>query len=161
MLLSRWHTLCLFGITGLLIIYYYQRTSIPTASISALESSSSSISLSHSSQQNPIPHLATEKIDWAHLPIRYPVKDLKKTPTTSTRKLPKVQGSFPPESQRDRLQRLHRLSAVKSNFTHAWNGYREHAWLHDEVQPISGKAQDPFGGWAATLVDALGQLKLF
>jgi mannosyl-oligosaccharide alpha-1,2-mannosidase len=156
MLLSRWHTLCLFGIIGLLIIFYYQRTSIKTASISPLESSSSSISPSHSSQQNPIAHLTPKRIDWARLPIRYPVKDLKKTPTSSTRKLPKVQGSFSPESQRDRLQRLDRLSAVKSNFTHAWNGYREHAWLHDEVQPITGKARDPFGGWAATLVDALG-----
>jgi mannosyl-oligosaccharide alpha-1,2-mannosidase len=45
---------------------------------------------------------------------------------------------------------------VKSNFTHAWNGYKQHAWMSDELKPLSGGSHNPFGGWAATLVDTLG-----
>jgi mannosyl-oligosaccharide alpha-1,2-mannosidase len=51
-----------------------------------------------------------------------------------------------------------RLAAIKGNFTHAWKGYKDHAWLRDEVAPLSGRSLDPFGGWAATLVDALDTL---
>ncbi|TVY84057.1 Mannosyl-oligosaccharide 1,2-alpha-mannosidase MNS1 [Lachnellula suecica] len=46
----------------------------------------------------------------------------------------------------------------KGNFTHAWNGYKTHAWLRDEVMPLSGGSHDPFGGWAATLADSLDTL---
>lgn len=41
---------------------------------------------------------------------------------------------------------------------HAWNGYKKHAWGKDEVTPITGKHDNPFGGWAATLVDSLDSL---
>ena len=34
--------------------------------------------------------------------------------------------------------------------------YRKYAWLQDEVRPLSGGVNNPFGGWAATLVDSLG-----
>jgi mannosyl-oligosaccharide alpha-1,2-mannosidase len=30
------------------------------------------------------------------------------------------------------------------------------AWLPDEVKPLAGGSQDPFGGWAATLFDSVG-----
>ena len=30
--------------------------------------------------------------------------------------------------------------------------------MHDELRPISGGSADPFGGWAATLIDALDTL---
>lgn len=41
---------------------------------------------------------------------------------------------------------------------HSWQGYRKNAWLHDEVKPVSGGYKDHFGGWGATLVDALDTL---
>ena len=31
---------------------------------------------------------------------------------------------------------------VRQDFLHAWEGYRLHAWGHDEVRPISGKPHD-------------------
>ena len=37
-------------------------------------------------------------------------------------------------------------------------GYKKHAWLRDEVGPITGNWKDTFGGWAATLVDSLDTL---
>jgi mannosyl-oligosaccharide alpha-1,2-mannosidase len=54
--------------------------------------------------------------------------------------------------------RLQRQEQVKNAFRHAWKGYKEHAWLHDEVMPLSGGHKDPFVGWAATLVDGLDTL---
>jgi mannosyl-oligosaccharide alpha-1,2-mannosidase len=43
-------------------------------------------------------------------------------------------------------------------FKKSWEGYREFAWLHDELRPQSGTFKDPFAGWRATLVDALDTL---
>jgi mannosyl-oligosaccharide alpha-1,2-mannosidase len=47
---------------------------------------------------------------------------------------------------------------VKGTFLRSWNTYKNHAWLHDEVGPVSGEAKDPFGGWGATLIDSLDTL---
>ncbi|THC92870.1 hypothetical protein EYZ11_007651 [Aspergillus tanneri] len=47
---------------------------------------------------------------------------------------------------------------VKEAFRHAWKGYRERAWLCDEVSPLSGDFKETFAGWGATLVDSLDSL---
>lgn len=72
--------------------------------------------------------------------------------------IPRIQHDFPPESADAHKIRLERLEQIKSEFLHAWTGYKSHAWLKDEVSPISGGTQDTFGGWAATLVDSLDTL---
>lgn len=41
---------------------------------------------------------------------------------------------------------------------HSWNGYKDHAWMRDEVSPQTGGYQDSFSGWGATLVDSLDAL---
>jgi mannosyl-oligosaccharide alpha-1,2-mannosidase len=48
--------------------------------------------------------------------------------------------------------------AVRNAFVRCWESYKKHAWLHDELMPVTGGAKDPFGGWAATLVDSLDTL---
>lgn len=53
---------------------------------------------------------------------------------------------------------MRRRDAVRESFTHSWEGYKKHAWLRDEVGPITGQYKDTFGGWAATLVDSLDSL---
>jgi mannosyl-oligosaccharide alpha-1,2-mannosidase len=73
-------------------------------------------------------------------------------------KLPVVQFEFGPESSAAATLRLERQSAVKDAFRHAWDGYKKHAWLSDEVKPISGGPKDNYNGWAATLVDGLDTL---
>ena len=70
----------------------------------------------------------------------------------------RIQASFPAETVASRTVRLQRQAQVKDVFRHAWKGYKEHAWLHDEVMPLSGGHKDTFVGWAATLVDALDTL---
>ncbi|EXJ63250.1 mannosyl-oligosaccharide alpha-1,2-mannosidase, partial [Cladophialophora yegresii CBS 114405] len=36
--------------------------------------------------------------------------------------------------------------------------YHEKAWMRDELWAVSGGGRDTFGGWAATLIDALDNL---
>ncbi len=47
---------------------------------------------------------------------------------------------------------------MKESFQHSWKGYKDHAWLQDEVAPLSRHSKNTFGGWAATLVDTLDTL---
>ncbi|XP_075993874.1 endoplasmic reticulum mannosyl-oligosaccharide 1,2-alpha-mannosidase [Genypterus blacodes] len=47
-----------------------------------------------------------------------------------------------------------RLEAVREAFRHAWKGYKDHAWGHDELKPVSKS----FGEWftlGLTLLDSL------
>lgn len=55
-------------------------------------------------------------------------------------------------------ERGRRKEAVKEAFLHSWHGYKEYAWLHDEVKPISGETNDGYGAWGVTLVDTLDTL---
>lgn len=47
-----------------------------------------------------------------------------------------------------------RQEAVRQAFKHAWRGYKDHAWGHDELKPIS-KSYAEWFGLGLTLVDAL------
>jgi mannosyl-oligosaccharide alpha-1,2-mannosidase len=96
------------------------------------------------------------KFRWANVPQNFPVSSMKALPTSISKHIPRIQHNFKKESAAERKVRMMRLNEVKGNFTHAWKGYKEHAWLRDEVMPLSGSPHDPFGGWAATLVDSLG-----
>ncbi|KAF9584649.1 hypothetical protein BGW38_005735 [Lunasporangiospora selenospora] len=69
--------------------------------------------------------------------------------------LSKIQFDFPPETPTEKVAREERQEAVRVEFLHAWNGYRTHAWGHDEVLPISGRYSDAFNGWGVTLIDSL------
>jgi mannosyl-oligosaccharide alpha-1,2-mannosidase len=145
MILFRRRMLSLTALTLiLLLIYLYSRPNPPTPhNVSGVR-----------------PVKPSGPIDWSKVKARYPVKDmipLPRRPNIGDRNIPKLQATFPKESPEARKERLARLEAVKSNFTHAWTGYRMYAWLADEVLPVSGGKVNPFGGWGATLVDALGK----
>ncbi|XP_061382167.1 endoplasmic reticulum mannosyl-oligosaccharide 1,2-alpha-mannosidase isoform X2 [Danaus plexippus] len=47
-----------------------------------------------------------------------------------------------------------RQYAVVESFKHAWKGYKEHAWGHDNLKPVSGMAFDWFS-LGLTIVDGL------
>ncbi|KAF7552700.1 hypothetical protein G7046_g7327 [Stylonectria norvegica] len=96
---------------------------------------------------------------WTRRPDKYPVETLAELPSGHLNvKIPQIQAKAPSEDGTARERRLARLAAVKESFEHSWGGYAQNAWMHDEVTPYSGKYKDPFGGWAATLVDALDSL---
>ncbi|KAI1336138.1 glycoside hydrolase [Xylariaceae sp. FL0016] len=109
----------------------------------------------------PDTHAASGPVRWRRLTTRYPVKSLASLPTDLPAKpVPRVQAPKPQEKTAERDKRLERLGAVKESFVHSWEGYKKQAWGHDEIKPISGDYKDPFGGWAATLVDSLDSLWL-
>ncbi|XP_049593154.1 endoplasmic reticulum mannosyl-oligosaccharide 1,2-alpha-mannosidase isoform X1 [Syngnathus scovelli] len=49
---------------------------------------------------------------------------------------------------------LDRLEAVRDAFRHAWKGYKDYAWGHDELKPISKSFSEWFG-LGLTLIDSL------
>ena len=87
-----------------------------------------------------------------------PVKDYKYFSKGLPYRLPQVQHDFGDESDEAKATRLQRLGAVKSSFERSWAGYKEHAWMQDELSPMDGGSAQAFGGWAATLVDTLDTL---
>lgn len=114
--------------------------------------------LSHDSQQAPP---VKAKKSWTKRPDKYPIDPVTFSPLPEKRpdiKLPQIQAKKPVEDRAARERRLSRLAAVKESFEHSWNGYAANAWMHDEVTPLTGKYKDPFGGWAATLIDSLDSL---
>jgi len=95
---------------------------------------------------------------WKHHKARYPVTSMRPLPTGKPLALPKVQATFPAETEAERSDRELKQRRVKDAFLKCWDSYREHAWLHDELRPITAGRRDPFGGWGATLVDSLDTL---
>jgi mannosyl-oligosaccharide alpha-1,2-mannosidase len=102
---------------------------------------------------------AYESFDWAQVPIRNKVESLVPMPTGDALRLNKIQFEFPKEEDATaRKIRETRREEVKKQFLKCWKSYRSYAWMHDEIRPISGEVTDHFGGWAATLIDALDTL---
>ena len=97
---------------------------------------------------------------WRRLPEHFPVpsKDIIALPTGSPNSIPAIQHAFTDESSNSKIERERKRAAVKDAFVHAWNGYTDRAWMHDELRPVTGGSRDPFAGWAATLVDSLDTL---
>ncbi|KAF7546029.1 hypothetical protein G7Z17_g8714 [Cylindrodendrum hubeiense] len=79
-------------------------------------------------------------------------------PTGTPSIFPEVQTKFAPETTAARELREQRQKVVKDTFIRSWNSYKEHAWMSDELMPVSAGSRNPFGGWAATLVDSLDTL---
>ena len=103
---------------------------------------------------------ATSTSFWSGLSRHHPVLSPVSLPSGKPIKHFKIQHDFKKgyESAEARKVRETRRAAVKEEFQHAWSGYKSHAWLWDEVAPISGTARNTFGGLAATFVDALDSL---
>lgn len=95
---------------------------------------------------------------WKLIPVHHPPQSIRPLPTKAPVKYPNVQTSFGKEPAEARAVREHRRRAVKQVFAKCWTSYREYAWKSDELAPVSGGKKNPFGGWAATLVDALDTL---
>lgn len=79
-------------------------------------------------------------------------------PSGKPAKIPIIQHKFGWEYLAAKAERKRRLHAVKASFDHAWEGYIQHAWLEDEVRPLSGEAHSFLGDWGGTAVDALDTL---
>lgn len=111
-------------------------------------------------QEAPIFPPEPTTIHWEKQKENFPVPTglLIHLPTGPPVSIPKIQHDFNDETPTAKINREKRLATVKSEFLRAWMGYKDHAWLHDELSPVSGNYRDPFCGWAATLVDSLDTL---
>lgn len=101
---------------------------------------------------------ANKKFQWRTVPTNNPVTSLTPMPTDKPLKLPKIQYDFPIENQEHAKKRKERQAAVRRTFKRSWEAYRSHAWMEDELAPISGSTKNGFGGWGASLVDNLDNL---
>ncbi|RMZ70316.1 glycoside hydrolase family 47 [Pyrenophora seminiperda CCB06] len=97
-------------------------------------------------------------IDWPNVPWQNPVDAIIPLPTGKPQALPPIQFKFGKEDAEAKKIRETRKEEVKKQFFKCWENYKEYAWMHDEIRPISGDFSDPYGGWAATLVDSLDTL---
>ncbi|KAK3305835.1 glycoside hydrolase family 47 protein [Chaetomium strumarium] len=87
-----------------------------------------------------------------------PAESIIVLPTGKPKAMPSVQFAFGAESPAAKEKRERRLAKVRAEAQRAWSGYKKYAWTHDELKPVSKKTNDPFCGWAATLVDSLDTL---
>lgn len=98
-------------------------------------------------------------IRWKDVPERFPVSSFTSLPAGRPTAIPKIQfDRSVDESATHKSERERRLAAVKESFVHSWEGYKKHAWLQDEIAPLSGGYKNTFGGWGASLVDTLDTL---
>ncbi|CAH0015147.1 unnamed protein product [Clonostachys rhizophaga] len=91
---------------------------------------------------------------WRKVEYHNPVESYRPLPEPPTASLPRVQAKFYTGGSSQESRR----NAIKDAFVSAWSTYKHHAWLRDEVTPVTGKQKDTFGGWGATLVDSLDTL---
>ncbi|KAK4048047.1 hypothetical protein OIO90_005948 [Microbotryomycetes sp. JL221] len=76
------------------------------------------------------------------------------------RNMPRIQihDDVDMRTHEHKVQDSQRREWVRRAFLHAWQGYKNHAWGHDELRPLSGSADDKFSGWGATIFDSLNTL---
>ena len=100
------------------------------------------------------------RLSWSEFRPKFPIQEYIGIPAGRPVPLPKIQASFSnqTETEDQTRARLKRRAFVKRVFGRAWTSYRKRAWLKDELQPVSGKSNLWYGGWAATLIDSLDTL---
>lgn len=149
--------------TAIFILYYSNdsRSWILPAALPevAVEHTASAPSHSTGPIVSPTTSATKPASTWSRLQQHYPVHSTLALPSGNPGTIPKIQHVFTEReiAEVTNIQR-ERRSAVKEVFEHAWQGYKGHAWLKDEVSPISGNPRNSFGGLAATLVDSLDSL---
>ncbi|KAI9899479.1 hypothetical protein N3K66_005940 [Trichothecium roseum] len=107
------------------------------------------------SPQQPL-RFVPSSFDWSQAREYHPAETIKELPKGKPKSIPPVQAprsSFHNPSEPDS-----RREEVLNVFRRTYSAYKQHAWLRDELAPLSGGAKDTFGGWAATLVDTLDTL---
>ncbi|KAF2714210.1 glycoside hydrolase family 47 protein [Pleomassaria siparia CBS 279.74] len=102
--------------------------------------------------------IAKGSYDWRKAPFHNKIESYTPLPAGKPRTLPPIQFDFPEETSSQRARRELRRVAVRKEFERSWGNYKKYAWTRDELMPITGRGDDPFGGWGATLVDSLDTL---
>ena len=91
---------------------------------------------------------------------------MKKTITLQLLTVALLLASAPPAPAQRRprppqVNRRELAARVRAEFLHAWRGYQQHAWGHDDLRPLSKKPHDWYGEpLLTTPVDALSTMVL-
>ncbi|CAM1510625.1 Fc.00g009600.m01.CDS01 [Cosmosporella sp. VM-42] len=94
---------------------------------------------------------------WAKILQQFhPPESIKPLPSGHSQALPRIQADSSHFIQSQTTET--RRTEVRNAFIKSYNSYRQHAWMMDELTPLTGKGKNTFGGWAATLVDSLDTL---
>jgi len=96
--------------------------------------------------------------NWKSVTLKHPISSFIQLSRSRPANLRSIQHSFSEPSFQAEVIRTERRDMVKRVFKRCWNSYKEKAWLADELSPISGEPKNPFGGFAATLIDNLDTL---
>lgn len=79
---------------------------------------------------------------------------------TSEKQTPAASG-FPGTTESDHLDKAEMARRVRLEFLHAWNSYKQYAWGHDELKPLSKAPKDWYSvSFLMTPVDALDTMVL-
>ena len=102
------------------------------------------------------------KIHWSQLPEHFPVptESVIQLPSGKPKEIPKIQHDFAAETAGEKVAREEKRGVIKKAFSFSWAGYKQKAWMQDELSPVSGKFRNPFCQWGATLVDSLDTLHM-
>ncbi|KAH7369287.1 glycoside hydrolase family 47 protein [Plectosphaerella cucumerina] len=94
--------------------------------------------------------------DWNSVAQRFPVDAIRPLPKNHATPLRRIQHDFSADTPHP--ENVARRKEVREAFLKSWRSYKAHAWGLDELRPMSGGGKNTFGGYAATLVDALDTL---
>lgn len=112
--------------------------------------------------QWPFSSYKPSTFDWTKRPQAHPIpeSDITPLPSEAPRQLPRIQHQFTPEelTETHNSTQRHRQDAVRIAAKRCWDAYQKYAWGQDELRPTSLASAETFGGWGATLVDALDTL---
>ena len=98
--------------------------------------------------------------DWADVTVHHPPPSLSPVPVGKPLDI-KIQHDFGKPSKVDIEVQGKRREAVRKAFQRCWKSYKKHAWMRDELQPLTATGRDKYGGWGATLFDSLDTLWIF
>lgn len=102
------------------------------------------------------PKFVPSSFDWSTVRQFHPPGPIKPLPSGGGHRLNRIQA----ESSKFKHSATteSRRVAVRNAFKRSYDAYKKYAWMRDEVTPITAQGKTTFGGWAATLVDALDTL---
>ncbi|KAF2739978.1 seven-hairpin glycosidase [Polyplosphaeria fusca] len=141
------------------LYFYLPYEELPHLRHEASALSGTALLAQYMNDPNQIPRIAAKKssFDWSSVNFQYPPELAPKLPPPVPNR-PRIQFNFQTESREKTVIQERRQYAVKKVFKKNWASYKKHAWMKDELLPMSGQFKDHFSGWAATLVDSLDTL---
>lgn len=102
--------------------------------------------------------IVKSSFDWSTWQPFNPVPSLQTLPAAAPKQLAQVQHSSTRSIKANVALQERRRGEIRRVMERGWNNYRDYAWMQDELTPLTGRGKDTFGGWAATLVDAMDTL---